>query len=533
MAVGEKTMKSLFLLLLVKASLTEVSYPDQEKDPKYWRNQAQASLKTALYLQGHLNTNIANNIILFVGDGMSVATVTATRILKGQLKGKSGEETKLEMEKFPYVALSKTYNTDAQVPDSAGTATAYLCGVKANEGTVGLSAAAVRKQCNTSRGNEVDSILKWAKEAGKSVGVVTTTRVTHATPSAAYAHSVDRSWYSDNEMPSDAIRQGCKDIAWQLVNNIPDIEVILGGGRKYMYPKNTPDVEYPWDWNANGTRLDGLNLIKVWMENKPRGKVANYVWNRKQLLSLNPQKVDYVMGLFEPSDMKFEQERQSSTDPSLSEMVHVAIQTLQKNPKGFFLLVEAGRIDHGHHASRASQALHETIELDKTIALAGRNTKEDDTLTVVTSDHSHVFTFGGYAPRGNPMLGLSAGLSDTDFMPFTSIAYGNGPGFQLVDGGRQNISFIDIFDKNYQAQSAVPLQTETHSGEDVAIFAKGPLAHLLHGVHEQNYIPHVMAYAACIGQNKDHCKPKAASKTSRPFTLTSTLLYILSILSWL
>lgn len=93
--------------------------------------------------------------------------MTATRILKGQLHHNTGEETRLEMDKFPFVALSKTYNTNAQVPDSAGTATAYLCGVKANEGTVGVSAATVRMQCNTTQGNEVTSILRWAKDAGE------------------------------------------------------------------------------------------------------------------------------------------------------------------------------------------------------------------------------------------------------------------------------------------------------------------------------------------------------------------------------
>ncbi|XP_029434134.1 alkaline phosphatase, tissue-nonspecific isozyme-like [Rhinatrema bivittatum] len=520
-------MKSLLFLLMVKVSL---AFPDQEKDPKYWRDQAQKTLENALYLQDHLNTNVAKNIILFLGDGMSVATVTAARILNGQQNGRPGEETQLEMDKFPYVALSKTYNTDAQVPDSAGTATAFLCGVKANQGTLGVSAAAVLAQCNTTQGNEVDSILKWAKDAGKSVGVVTTTRVTHATPGAAYAHSVNRNWYSDNEMTPEAIQQGCKDIAWQLVENVPDMEVILGGGRKYMYPKNTPDVEYPEDGNANGTRLDGLNLTQIWVENKPKGQVARYVWNRNQLLGLDPLNVDYIMGLFEPGDMKYEQERQNSTDPSLREMVQVALKILEKNPNGYFLLVEGGRIDHGHHASKASQALHEAIELDKAIALAGGMTKEDETLTVVTADHSHVFTFGGATPRGNPILGLSGGLSDVDFKPYTSILYGNGPGFRLVDGGRQNITAIDIFDMNYQAQSAVPLQSETHGGEDVAIFAKGPMAHLLHGIHEQNYIPHVMAYAACIGQNKDHCA--AIRNRTRPLTLPSILLF-LSLLSWL
>lgn len=145
------------------------------------------------------------------------------------------------------------------MPDSAGTATAYLCGVKANEGTVGVSAGVTRDRCNTTKGQEVTSILRWAKDegeppvgagmgqgrwvlgpfpplpheprgAGKAVGIVTTTRVTHATPSAAYAHSANRDWYSDGEMPPDALEGGCKDIARQLVENIPDIEVGTGLG---------------------------------------------------------------------------------------------------------------------------------------------------------------------------------------------------------------------------------------------------------------------------------------------------------------
>lgn len=153
----------------------------------------------------------------------------------------------------------QTYNTNAQVPDSAGTATAYLCGVKANEGTVGVSAGVTRDRCNTTKGQEVTSILRWAKDegelpvgagmgqerwvlgpfpplpheprgTGKAVGIVTTTRVTHATPSAAYAHSANRDWYSDGEMPPDALEGGCKDIARQLVENIPDIEVGTGLG---------------------------------------------------------------------------------------------------------------------------------------------------------------------------------------------------------------------------------------------------------------------------------------------------------------
>ncbi|XP_068097788.1 LOW QUALITY PROTEIN: alkaline phosphatase, tissue-nonspecific isozyme [Hyperolius riggenbachi] len=461
---------------------------------------------------------------------MGVPTITATRILKGQLAGKPGEETVLEMDKFPYVALSKTYNTNAQVPDSAGTATAYLCGVKANEGTVGVNAASVRNQCNTTKGNEVDSILKWAKDSGKSVGVVTTTRVNHATPSASYAHSVNRDWYSDNEMPKEAVEQGCKDIAWQLMHNIPDIEVIMGGGRKYMFPKNTPDIEYPNDERANATRLDGLNLTKIWLEKKPANKKAHYVWNRDQLTSLKPQDVDYVLGLFEPSDMLYELERNKTMDPSLPEMVKVAINILKKNPKGFFLLVEGGRIDHGHHEGKAKQALHEAIQMDIAIGLAGEMTSTDDTLTVVTADHSHVFTFGGYTHRGNSIFGLAPTLSDIDQKPFTAILYGNGPGYKLVNSSRENVSTVDFTHNSYLAQSAVPLRQETHGGEDVAIFAKGPMAHLLHGVHEQNYIPHVMGYASCVGQNQNHCRSSSSSHSYKAsVTLMTSILTVLSV----
>ncbi|XP_066492925.1 alkaline phosphatase, tissue-nonspecific isozyme [Tiliqua scincoides] len=527
-------MKTLWLLLLLPPFLLEAGLsslvPEKEKDPKFWRQRAQQTLRDALKLQ-ELNTNVAKNIILFLGDGMGVSTVTAARILKGQLQNTSGEESLLEMDRFPFVALSKTYNTNAQVPDSAGTATAYLCGVKANEGTLGVSAAVMRSHCNTTKDNEVTSILKWAKEAGKSVGIVTTTRVNHATPSAAYAHSVDRDWYSDGEMPPEALQQGCRDIAWQLFENIPDIEVIMGGGRKYMYPKNTSDVEYPDDEKSRGTRLDNKNLIHIWKEKKPREKNAHYVWNRADLMGLDLSKLDYLLGLFEPVDMMYELNRNHVMDPSLPEMVEVALKVLQRNPQGFFLLVEGGRIDHGHHEGKAKQALYEAVEMDRAIGLAGRMTSSQDTLTVVTADHSHVFTFGGYTPRGNSIFGLAPVPSDVDNKPFTSILYGNGPGYKVVAGERENVSSVDFTDAGYQAQSAVPLRMETHGGEDVAVFAKGPLAHLLHGVHEQNYIPHVMAYAACIGENKAHCSSGATCSVASPLAWTSVFFSFLLLRS--
>ncbi|NXN34672.1 PPBI phosphatase, partial [Nycticryphes semicollaris] len=288
--------------------------PDAEKTPGYWNKGARRSLESALALQP--TAQRAKNIILFMGDGMGLPTMSAARIYKGQLAGGSGEESVLAMETFPHIALAKvsgqywgvallplsespltplcfqTYTIDRQVPDSAGTGTAYLCGVKANAKMLGLSGAAVYGKCRTTFGNEVDSILHRARLAGKSVGIVTTTRVQHASPGAAYAHSVSRSWYADANMPKEALRDGCKDIAYQLVHNT-DINVILGGGRMYMTPKWSPDPEYPEDPAQNGTRKDGVDLIAKWLSAK---QGARYVWDKKGLDAVEDDSVSHLMG---------------------------------------------------------------------------------------------------------------------------------------------------------------------------------------------------------------------------------------------
>ncbi|XP_075058466.1 intestinal-type alkaline phosphatase-like [Mixophyes fleayi] len=411
----------------------------------------------------------------------------------------------------------KVYNVDAQVPDSAGTGTAYLCGVKGNSGTLGVSAAALYGVCKSADGNEVESILHRAKKAGKSVGIVTTTRVQHASPAAAYAHSASRNWYSDNEMSQEMTNSGCKDIAYQLVHNT-DINVILGGGRAYMTPSKTPDPEYPSSSSSQGVRLDGLNLTDKWLSERPGSK---YVWNKEQLDAVDEHTTDYLIGLFEPKDMKYELNRDPAMDPSLAEMTEKAIKILRKNSKGFFLFVEGGRIDHGHHDSNAKNSLTEAVEFDKAIQRGGQLTSESDTLTVVTADHSHVFTFGGYTDRGNSILGQAPSKA-SDGKPYTSLLYGNGPGFKITDGLRENITNVEI-GGTYQQQSAVPLSSETHGGEDVAIMAKGPFAHLFHGIHEQSYIAHVMAYAACL-EPYTECHPNSGSLIS-----SSTMLLLTTV----
>ncbi|XP_053177899.1 alkaline phosphatase-like [Scomber japonicus] len=494
-----------------------LSVPEEELHASYWNNKGRQALHTALNVEP--NIHLAKNLILFLGDGMGVPTVTAARILKGQLAGKSGEETSLVMDTFPHLALSKTYNVDQQMPDSAGTATAYLCGVKANYGTLGVSASTTRYNCSTTFGNEVESVLHRAKRAGKSVGIVTTTRVQHASPSANYAHSADRGWYDDSDLPAEAVQNGCRDIAYQLINNT-EINVILGGGRQYMFPTTVQDPEYP---TVKGSRIDGQDLVQEWLKNK---KNAKYVWNKADFDAVNPSNTDFLMGLFEPRDCRYELERDASTDPSLTEMMEKAVKILSKNEKGFYLFVEDdGRIDHGHHRGNAKRALYETVEFDRAIGRAAELTSELDTMTVVTADHSHVFAFGGYSARGNSVFGVSREVAD-DNKNFTTAVYGNGPGYQIANGTRPDVNDSVSSDNEYRQQAPVPLGSETHGIEDVAIFAKGPMSHLFHGVQEQSYIAHAMAYAACLEPYVDCKLPPNHARLIHP----SLLLLLMGLL---
>ncbi|XP_023677268.2 alkaline phosphatase, tissue-nonspecific isozyme isoform X2 [Paramormyrops kingsleyae] len=518
------TLHFCLLYLFLLATSGHCAAPAEEENPEFWRKLAKDALHSAINQK--LNTNVAKNIVLFLGDGMGVTTITAARILKGQLQNRTGEETVLTMDTFPHVGLVKVYSVDFQIPDSAATGTAYLCGVKTNLNTVGLSAAARNGVCRSQKGREVTSILKWAKDAGKSVGIVTTTRVQHASPAAAYAHSASRKWYCDSDMPASAKKEGCTDIASQLLNNT-DIDVIIGGGRKYMTPKGTLDPEYPADAKAAGMRGDGRNLISEWQQMKV-GKVARYVWNRTDFDAVDPSNTDYLLALFEPGDLRFDVERDPAMDPSLPETTEKAIRILQRNPKGFFLFVEGGRIDQGHHASRASMALHETVALDTAVERALQLTSENDTLTLVTADHSHSVSFNGYPFRGNSILGKSP-LFGLDMMPYTTLMYGNGPGHKIIDNKRPDIRGVDTASKDYVQQAAVPTDSETHGGEDVAVLARGPMGHLFHGVQEQSYIPHALAYAACIGPDQSHCPPPP-TRSSSPVLRVSGPIILLSLL---
>ena len=180
---------------------------------------------------------------------------------------------------------------------------------------------------------------------------------------------------------------------------------------------------------------------------------------------------------------------------------------------GTRVLVDLGRIDHAHHAGNAIRALEDTLAFDAAIAAALEMTNREDTLIIVTADHSHTFTINGYPQRGNPILGLvTAGASSeggslgADGMPYTTLSYANGPGAcretgkddagkPVFDCARYDLTNVDTTAPDFRQQSLVPLYSETHGGEDVAAFASGPGANLISGVIEQNELFHVMGRA--------------------------------------
>lgn len=461
----------------------------------------QASAKQVAQRAGGRPFGQAKNVILFIGDGMGISTVTAARIHAGQLKGNDGESYRLAMETLPNIALSKTYSHDAQVSDSASTATAMLAGVKVGSRTLGITKEANYGDCASVTGHGTDTFFELAENAGLATGLVSTTRLTHATPAATYAQSPDRDWEADTDMPATSEADGCPDIARQFIDwNAGDhFEIALGGGRSQFMTNAQADPE---DAARNGKRADGRDLIAAWTQ-KSNQHVA--VFNAADLASADLAGGARVLGLFEASHMQYEIDRAEDTagEPSLEEMTRAAIARLSQDEDGYVLMVEAGRIDHGHHGTNAARALGDTVALDEAVAAALAMTSAEDTLIIVTADHSHTFVIQGYPERNNPILGKVA-LPDGrpapagDGKPYTTLSYANGSSAYetFEDGERVDLSQVDTTHKDFKQQSLLPSPSETHAGEDVAIFARGPGAELVSGVMEQNEIFHVIGKAS-------------------------------------
>ena len=523
-------MKTSFISALALAvalpGLATAQQADLPQAGNEWFAGGQEALQAAL--DRRQNTDRALNVILLISDGNGVGTNYASRLFAGQQEGGFGDEYMQHHETFPYLALVKTYNVNAQTPDSAGTGTAMMSGIKTKAGIIGVNENVVRGDCSTLPGNTVASMNEIMRGMGKATGVVSTARITHATPASAYAKTVDRNF-------EDSVPEGCTeqtDIASQLIDAMEagTILVAMGGGRRHFVPEGVETDE-----GGSGRRADGVNLIE-----RATGLGAQYVSDSEGVAGLTLDGSAPILGLFEDSHMQYEADR--AGEPSLAEMTGAAIEALQAagGENGFFLQVEAGRVDHANHAGNLARVVRDQQAFAEAVAMADEMTDDADTLIVVTADHEHAIAFNGYCGRGSDILGLCMGIDGagvahngepntaSDGLPYTVATYTNGPGSVLVEqmpqeaetsnvvpnqaaqtgeampeegspiyaGDRRNILGADVSDIDYLQQALIPLSSETHSGEDVAVYAKGPFAHLLDGTIEQNVIFHVMHHAA-------------------------------------
>ena len=229
--------------------------------------------------------------------------------------------------------------------------------------------------------------------------------------------------------------QGCKDIASQFVFD-SQLDVTFAGGRRYMLATN--ETDYDERYNRTGMRVDGRNLIEEWMSERNERNITNkFVWKKSDFEKLKPDEHQQVLGLFAFEHMDYELDRvkKNISQPNITELTLKAIELLSTNKNGFFLFVEGAKIDKGHHDSLAKKALHEFVAFDNAVGAALARVSLDETLFVVTADHSHVFTLGGYANRGNPLFGIVHNKDEQltrQNLTYTPLMYANGPGWRSV-----------------------------------------------------------------------------------------------------
>ncbi|TAM08052.1 MAG: alkaline phosphatase [Paraburkholderia sp.] len=420
----------------------------------------------------------AKNVIFFLGDGMGPTVVTASRIYK------VGESGQLTMDTLKHTARVKTFSNDAQTTDSAPSMSAYMTGVKMNNEVLSMSpdtiAVAPGKDANGNKnavnncapdnGKPVETILELAKAQGKAIGAITTTELTHATPAATYSHICHRDAVYDIAAQATPGGVGYNKLLGD------GVDVLMGGGRNHW----TPSVE-----KDDGGRADGRNLLDE-MEAKGYTVAAT----KDKLAQAGDGK---LIGLFsKKGHLQYDMDRvagkgeegEGRTQPSLAEMTSKAIDVLQKNPKGYFLMVEGGRIDHALHSTNAKRALDDTVAFDEAIRVALEKVDLSNTLIVVTADHDHTMTFNGYSGRGNSILDISRSYrdgqpsKDADGNTYTTLVFGNGPNRPDV---RKSVDSAEARSDDYHQEVGFRMGGETHGGGDVMLFADGADAKLFKG----------------------------------------------------
>jgi len=318
------------------------------------------------------------NVIVMIGDGMGPEQVKAGGIYE------NGSEGSLGFEALPYSATSTTYSASSSVTDSAAAATAIATGEKVNNGILSLA--------TPGDGQELETLLERAQARGLAVGLVTTTFITHATPAAFGAHEANRDNYA--QIGADYLNQTRPD-------------VLLGGG-------------------GNGITVAGA-------------EAAGYTvaTDSSQMQAADTSAVSRLSGQFGTSNLPYEYDGLGNL-PHLSEMAAVALDVLDNDPDGLFLMIEGGRIDHACHANDIDRVVSEVVEFDNAfdVVRSWASGHRENTLLIVTADHET----GGLTVTANNGAGTAPDVTwSTSGHTATNVGvYASGPGADRVTGTLDN-----------------------------------------------------------------------------------------------
>jgi len=284
----------------------------------------------------------AKNIILMIGDGMGPSHFGAAWLYSNRVLGK--ELRMVEVMKSGRTAYMVNDTADAIVTESAAAATQIACGVRVPARAVGMGPDG-KTPCTT--------VLELAKGKGLATGLVTTSGITDATPASFAAHVPHR---------SDEASVAAQEL--QLM-----VDVLLGGRKQFFLPEA-----------AGGKRKDGRDLLD-------EARRAGYVvaGTASELQQANTGK---ILGLFNMGNMAYEIDRGKTAEPSLADMTAKTLEVLARNPKGFFVMIEGGRIDHAAHRNDAAATIRDTLAFDEAVGVAlDFQRRNPDTLLIVTADH--------------------------------------------------------------------------------------------------------------------------------------------------
>lgn len=301
-------------------------------------------------------------VFYFIGDGLGASQ---RQLAEYYLRQTTGDNlVKLTMNTFPIAGINTTYSNDTLVTDSAAAGTALATGIKTNNGIIS----------QTSDGKNVKTLVECAEQAGMATGLVTTTRITHATPAVFASHNISRN--DENAIAVDYLDSG--------------VDFFAGGGLRNFLPQGWKDAQTDAAGNTiKSKRKDDRNLLNEFSES---GYNIFYGMNGAQnFKKYTPKEGDKAFAVFTYSHNPYEIDRvnQNYEVPSLAQMTEKAIQLLSKDADGFFLMVEGGRIDHACHINDAAGSIQDTIAFDDAIKEAYEFylTNPNETLIVVVGDH--------------------------------------------------------------------------------------------------------------------------------------------------